>query len=105
MLHAFADQPNISASHGTHRKAYDFLIHPLASCGTLTVLHNYIRETWDNFGHIGFYLRPASSRYPSYRCLVQETNSFRISYSIILFPAPLVEPEASRFDQLLALTK
>jgi hypothetical protein len=67
-------------------------------------LHNSIRETWDNFGHIGFYLGPASSHYRSYRCLVQETNSIRISDSIIQFPAPLVEPGASRFDQLLALT-
>jgi hypothetical protein len=71
----------------------------------LIVLHNSIRETWDTFGHIGFYLGPAASHYRSYRCLVQETNSIRISDSIILFPAPLVEPGASRFDQLLALTE
>jgi hypothetical protein len=58
MLRAFADQPNISAYHGIHRKPYDFLSHPLAPCGTLIVLHNSIRETWDNFGHIGFYLGP-----------------------------------------------
>ncbi len=105
MLRAFADQPNIYAYHGIHRKPYDFLSHPLALCGTLIVLHNSIRETWDNFGHIGFYLGPASSHYRSYRCLVQETNSIRISDSIILFPAPLVEPGTSRFDQLLALTE
>jgi hypothetical protein len=54
MLRAFADQPNISAYHGIHRKPYDFLSHPLAPCGTLIVLHNSIHETWDNFGHIGF---------------------------------------------------
>jgi hypothetical protein len=105
MMRAFADQPNISAYHGVHRKPYDFLSHPLAPCGTLIVLHNSIRETWDNFGHIGFYLGPAASHYRSYRCLVQETNAIRISDSIILFPAPLVEPGASRFDQLLALTE
>jgi hypothetical protein len=105
MLRAFADQPNISAYHGIHRKPYDFLSHPLAPCDTLIVLHNSIRETWDNFGHIGFYLGPASSHDRSYRCLVQETNSIRISDSIILFPAPLVESGASRFDQLLALTE
>jgi hypothetical protein len=105
MLRAFADQPNISAYHGIHRKPYDFLSHPLAPCGTLIVLHNSIRETWDNFGHIGFYLGPASSHYRSYRCLVQETNSVRISDSIILFPAPLVEPGASRFDQLYNFEK
>ena len=105
MMRAFADQPNISAYHGIHRKPYDFLSHPLAPCGTLIVLHNSIRETWDNFGHIGFYLGPAASHYRSYRCLVQETNAIRISDSIILFPAPLVEPGASRFDQLLALTE
>ncbi len=105
MLRAFADQSNISTYHGIHRKPYDFLSHPLAPCGTLIVLHNSIRETWDNFGHIGFYLGPASSHYRSYRCLVQETNSIRISDSIMQFPAPLVEPGASRFNQLLALTE
>ena len=105
MMRAFADQRNISAYHGIHRKPYDFLSHPLAPCGTLIVLHNSQRETWDNFGHIGFYLGPAASHYRSYRCLVQETNSIRISDSIILFPAPLVVPGASRVDQLLALTE
>jgi hypothetical protein len=106
MLRAFADQPNISAYHDIHRKPYDFLSHPIAPCGTLIVLHNSIRETWDNFRHIGFfYLGPASLHYRSYRCLVQEINSIRISDSIIQFPAPLVEPGASRFDQLLALTE
>jgi hypothetical protein len=104
-MRAFADQPNISAYHGIHRKLYDFLSHPLAPCGTLIVLHNSVRETWDTFGHIGFYLGPAASHYRSYRCLDQETNSIRISDSIILYPAPLVEPGASRFDQLLALTE
>jgi hypothetical protein len=106
MLRAFADQPNISVYHGIHRKPYDFLSHPLAPCGPLIfVLHNSIPETWNSFGYIGFYLGPASSHHRSYRCLVQETNSVRISDSIILFPAPLVKPGASRFDQLLALTE
>ena len=104
MMRAFADQRNISAYHGIHRKPYDFISHPLAPCGTLIVLHNSQRETWDNFGHIGFYLGPAAAHYRSYHCLVQDTSSIRISDSIILFPAPLVVPGASRFDQLLALT-
>jgi hypothetical protein len=66
-------------------------------------LHNSIRETWDN-GHIGFYLGPASAHYRAYRYLVQETSVIRISDSIILYLAPLVDPGASRFDQLIALT-
>jgi hypothetical protein len=87
MMRPFADQPNISAYHGIHRAPYDFFSHLLAPCGTFIVLHNSIRETWDNFGHIRFfYLGPASSRYRFYRCLVQETYSVRISDSIILFP-------------------
>jgi hypothetical protein len=45
MMRAFADQPNIFAYYGIHRKPYDFLRHPLAPCGTLIVLHNSIRET------------------------------------------------------------
>jgi hypothetical protein len=76
MMHAFNDQPNVSAW-----------------C-----------KTSDNFGHIGFYLGPAASHYRAHRCMVQETNLIRISDSIILNPAPLVVPGVSRFDQLLALT-
>jgi hypothetical protein len=76
----------------------------MAPCGTLVVIHNSIRETWDNFGLVGFYLGPSLQNYRSYRCLVQETMSIRISDSIILYPAPLVAPGASRLDQLLSLT-
>jgi hypothetical protein len=47
---------------------------------------------------------PALSHYRSYRCLISDTDDFRISDNIILYPAPLVAPGASRFDQLLALT-
>ena len=57
-----------------------------------------------NFGLVGFYLGPALQNYRSYRCLIQETMSIRISDSIILYPAPLVVPGASRLDQLLSLT-
>jgi hypothetical protein len=46
MMRAFADQRNIFAYHGIHRKPYDFISHPLAPCGTLIVLHNsHQRET------------------------------------------------------------
>jgi hypothetical protein len=76
----------------------------MASCGTLVVIYNSIRETWDNFGLVRFYLGPSLQNYRSYRCLVQETMSIRISDSIILYPAPLVAPGASRLDQLVSLT-
>jgi hypothetical protein len=36
-----------------HRTPYDFLAHPIAPCGTLVVLQNTRRETWDNFVLIG----------------------------------------------------
>jgi hypothetical protein len=104
MIRSYADQPTISAYHGIHRRPFDFASHPLAPCGTLVVVHNSIRETWDNFGLVGFYLGPSLQNYRSYRCLIQETMSTRISDSIILFPAPLVAPGASRLDQLLSLT-
>ena len=104
MMRSYADQPTISAYHGIHRKPYDFASHPMAPCGTLVVIHNSIRETWDNFGLVGFYLGPSLQNYRSYRCLVQETMPIRISDSIILYPAPLVAPGASRLDQLLSLT-
>ena len=104
MMRPYADQPPISAYHGIHRRPFDFASHPLAPCGTLVVIHNSIRETWDNFGLVGFYLGPSLKNYRSYRCLVQETMSIRISDSIILYPAPLVAPGASRLDQLLSLT-
>ncbi len=68
------------------------------------MIHNSICETWDNFGLVGFYLGPSLQNYRSYRCLVQETMSICISDSIILFPAPLVAPGASRLDQLLSVT-
>ncbi len=49
MLRAFADQPNISASTESH--TISSFNYPLAPCDTLIVMHNSIRETWDNFGH------------------------------------------------------
>jgi hypothetical protein len=104
MMRSYADQPTISAYHGIHRRPFDFASHPMAPYGTLVVIHNSIRETWDNFGLVGFYLGPSLQNYRSYRCLVQETMSIRISDSIILYPAPLVVPGASRFDQLLSFT-
>jgi hypothetical protein len=62
MMCAFADQRNISAYHGIHRKPYDFLSHPLlAPCGTLIVLHNSQRETWDN----GYLCRVLPGQYRS----------------------------------------
>jgi hypothetical protein len=104
MMRSYADQPAISAYHGIHRQPFDFASHPLAPCGTLIVIHNSVRETWDNFGLVGFYLGPSLQTYRSYRCLVQETMKIRISDSIIIYPVPLVVPGASRFDQLIALT-
>jgi hypothetical protein len=86
-------------------KPYDFLSHPIAPCGTLIVLYNTRRETWDIVGLIGFYLGPSLAHYRSYHCLVSDTDSYRVSDNIILYSAPLVLPGASRFDQLLALTE
>jgi hypothetical protein len=105
LLRPYADLPTISAYNGIYRRPYDFLSHPIAPCGTLIVLHNTRRETWDNFGLIGFYLGPALKHYRSYNCLVSDSDSYRVCDNIILYPAPLVFPGASRFDQLLALTE
>jgi hypothetical protein len=58
MLHAWLDNINVSAYHGLHRKPYDFISHPVAPCGTLLVAHDPVREKWDNYGRIGFYLGP-----------------------------------------------
>jgi hypothetical protein len=103
MMRSYADQSTISAYHGTHRRPFDFASRPMAPCGTLVVIHNSIRETWDNFGLVGFYLGPSLQNYRPYCCLVQETMSIRISDSIILYPAPLVASGASRLDQVLSL--
>ncbi len=105
LMHPYHDLPTISAHHGIFREPYDFVSHPIAPCGTLIVVHNPRRETWDNFGLIGFYLGPALSHYRSYRCLISDTDDLRISDNIMLYPSPLVAPGASRFDQLLALTQ
>jgi hypothetical protein len=67
MMRSYADQPAISAYHGIHRQPFDFASHPLAPCGTLVVIHNSVRETWDNFGLVGFYLGPSLQTYRSYR--------------------------------------
>ena len=59
----------------------------------------------DNFGQIGFYLGPSYTHYRNYKCLILATNDIRTSDNIILYPAPLVLPGASRFDKLLQLTE
>jgi hypothetical protein len=96
LLRPYADLPAISAYNGIYRTPYDFLSHPIAPCGTLIVLHNTRRETWDNFGLIGFYLRRALKHYRSYNCLVSDSDSYRVCDNIILYPAPLVLPGAIR---------
>jgi hypothetical protein len=104
-LHAWPDNSNVSAYYGLHRKPYDFLSHPVAPCGTLLVAHDPVREKWDNYGRIGFYLGPALTHYRSYHCFITDTNATRICDSVMFYPAPLVMPGASRFDQLLQLTE
>ena len=105
MMRPWADQPSISAYHGIFREPYNFLAHPMAPLGTLIIVHDTQRETWDNFGQVGYYLGPSYHHYRNYRCLIRETDSIRTSDNIILYPAPLVLPGASRFDKLLALTE
>jgi hypothetical protein len=104
-MRAYSDLQSISAYNGIYCEPYDFLSHPIAPCGTLIVLHNTRRETWGNFDLIGFYLGPFLAHYRSYHCLISNTDSYRVSDNIILYPVPLVLPDASRFDQLLALTE
>ena len=97
MMRSYADQPSISAYHGIHREPYNFLAHPIAPCGTLVVVHDPHRATWDPYGQVGFYLGPSLDHYRSYRCLISATNSIRVSDSIILlYPEPLVVPGTSR---------
>jgi hypothetical protein len=105
MMRPYADLLTISAYNGAQREPYDFLSHPIAPCGTLIVAHNPRRETWDNFGTVGFHLGPSLEHYRSYRCLTSDSDEIRISDNIILYPAPLVLSGASRFDQLLSLAR
>jgi hypothetical protein len=105
MMHAWPDNMAISAYHGIHRRPYDFLSHPMAPCGTLLVAHDPSSAKWDNDGRIGFYLGPALTHYRAYHCFIADTNATRICDSVMFNPAPLVLPGASRFDQLLHLTK
>ena len=105
MMHAWPDNFSISAYHGIHRRPYDFLSHPMAPCGTLLVAHDPGGEKWDNHGRIGFYLGPALTHYRAYHCFIADTNTTRICDSVMFYPAPLVLPGASRFDQLLQLTE
>ena len=103
MLHAWPDNHDISAYHGLHRKPYDFVSHPMAPCGTLIVVHDPCQDKWENKGRIGFYLGSALTHYRTYHCFIPDTGSTRISDSVMFYPAPLVMPGASRFDQLLNL--
>ncbi len=103
MLHAWPDNTTVSVYHGLHRQPYDFLSHPMAPCGTLLVAHDPVREKWDNYGRIGFYLGPAVTHYRSYHCFITDTNATRICDSVMFDPTPLVLPGTSRFDQLLQL--
>jgi hypothetical protein len=99
MLHAWPDNMHISAYHGLHRQPYDFISHPVAPCGTLLVAHDpTVREKWDNYGRIGFYLEPALTHYRSYHCFIMDTNTTRICDSVMFYPAPLVLPGVSQFD-------
>ncbi len=41
----------------------------------------------------------------AYHCFIADTNATRICDSVMFYPAPLVLPGASRFDQLLHLTE
>ncbi len=77
----------------------------MAPCGTLLVAHDPGGEKWDNHGRIGFHLGPALTHYRAYHCFIADTNTTRICDSVMFYPAPLVLPGASRFDQLLQLTE
>ncbi len=67
----------------------------MAPYGTLLVAHDPVREKWDNFGRIDFYLGPALTHYRSYHCFISDTNATRINDSVMFYPAAL---------QLLQLT-
>jgi hypothetical protein len=71
----------------------------------LLVAHDPGSAKWDNHGRIGFYLDPALTHYQTYHCFIADTNATRICDSVMFYPAPLVLPGASRFDQLLQLTE
>jgi hypothetical protein len=90
---------------GVHRRPYDFLSHRMVPCGTLLVVHDPGSAKWDIHGRIGFYLGPALTHYRAYHCFIADTNATRICDSVMFYPPPLVLPGASRFDQLLQLTK
>ncbi len=77
----------------------------MAPCGTLLVAHDRGRKKWDDRGRIGYYLGPTLTHYRSYDCFVADTNVTRICDSVMFYPAPLVLPGASRFDQLIQLTE
>jgi hypothetical protein len=77
----------------------------MATLGTLIVVHDTQRETWDNFGQVGYYLGPSYNHYRNYRCLITETDAIRASDSILLYPAPLVLLGASWFDNIFPLTE
>jgi hypothetical protein len=50
MMRSYADHRASSAYHGILRHQHDFAAHPLLPSGILVVVHNTVRETWDNYG-------------------------------------------------------
>ncbi len=48
---------------------------------------------------------PSLIHYQSYHCFITDTNATRICDSVMFYPALLILPGASQFDQLLQLTE
>jgi hypothetical protein len=106
MMHAWPDNMDISAYHGiVTPEAVRLSIPSHGSVRHPSRRPRPGREKWDNRGRIGYYLSPALTHYRSYHCFIADTNATRICDSVMFYPAPLVLPGASRFDQLLQLTE
>lgn len=102
-LRPFADDSKLSSWEGIHGHKYDFLAHPISTCGTKVYVFesNDVRDTWDCHGQLGFYVGPALDSYRSYKCHVTSTNRIRTSNTVQFFPEDIPLP-ATRLDESIA---
>ncbi len=75
---------------------------PNGPLGTLIVVNDTQRETWNNFGQVGYYLGPSFKHYRNYRCLITDSDSIRIGQHHFV-PRPAGPPRCKPLRQILSV--
>ena len=95
--------PLLSAWHGLHGSAIDFLAHPIHPPGQLVVAHDspLKRASWAHHGVRGFYLSPALTHYRCHLVFIPKTGATRVTDTLDLFPDPLFPFEDPSSDPVV----